>query len=88
MAFALIGLGVRSMSVAGRAVPLVKRIIRGVSVAVATEAAMAALAARTATDAEAELRRRLVAAFGNAAFLRSGLPDYLDADNFDRLSGP
>ena len=35
MAFALIGLGVRSLSVAGRAVPSVKRIVRGVSVAVA-----------------------------------------------------
>ena len=32
MAFALIGLGVRSLSVAPRSVPLVKRIVRGVSV--------------------------------------------------------
>ncbi|HEX9083195.1 MAG TPA: phosphoenolpyruvate--protein phosphotransferase, partial [Gemmatimonadaceae bacterium] len=48
MAFALIGLGVRCLSVAGRAVPLVKRIVRGVSVAVAAEAANAALESRTA----------------------------------------
>ncbi len=83
MAFALIGLGVRSMSVAGRAVPLVKRIIRGVSVEVATEAANAALNARTAVEAESELRRRLSAAFGDAPFLRSGLPDESHPGTFD-----
>jgi phosphotransferase system enzyme I (PtsI) len=88
MAFALMGLGVRSMSVAGRAVPLLKRIIRGVSIAVATEAAMAALAARTASEAEMELRRRLVAAFGDAAFLRDELPDYSNTHTFEALSGP
>ena len=88
MAFALIGLGVRSMSVAGRAVPLVKRIIRGVSVEVATEAANAALNARTAIEAEVELRRRLSAAFGDAAFLRDGLPDYTQTNTFERLGGP
>ena len=88
MAFALIGLGVRSMSVAGRAVPLVKRIIRGVSVEVATDAAMAALNARTAAEAEVELRRRLTAAFGDAPFLRDGLPDYSDTNTFEALGGP
>ena len=88
MAFALIGLGVRSMSVAGRSVPLVKRIIRGVSVEVATDAAMAALNARTAAEAEVELRRRLTAAFGDAAFLRDGLPDYSDTNTFEALGGP
>jgi phosphoenolpyruvate-protein phosphotransferase (PTS system enzyme I) len=88
MAFALIGLGGRSMSVAGRAVPLVKRIIRGVSVEVATDAAMAALNARTAAEAELELRRRLTAAFGDAAFLRDGLPDYSDTNTFEVLGGP
>jgi signal transduction protein with GAF and PtsI domain len=79
---------VRSMSVAGRAVPLVKRIIRGVSVEVATDAAMAALNARTAAEAELELRRRLTAAFGDAAFLRDGLPDYSDTNTFEVLGGP
>ncbi|HVX39642.1 MAG TPA: phosphoenolpyruvate--protein phosphotransferase [Gemmatimonadaceae bacterium] len=59
MAFALIGLGVRQLSVAPRSVPLVKRIVRGISVSVAEEAASAALAADTATASEAELRRRL-----------------------------
>jgi phosphotransferase system enzyme I (PtsI) len=91
MAFALIGLGVRSMSVAGRAVPLVKRIVRGVSVEVAREAAMAALSARTAMEAETELRRRLSAAFGDAAFLSDGfldgLPEYSDTTTFEVFRG-
>jgi signal transduction protein with GAF and PtsI domain len=87
MAFALIGLGVRSLSVAGRAVPLVKRVIRGVSVGVAAEAAAAALAAKTAREAEGELRRRLLAAFGDAAFLRDGLPSFGNANIFEGSGG-
>jgi phosphotransferase system enzyme I (PtsI) len=87
MAFALIGLGVRSLSVAGRAVPLVKRIVRGVSVSVAAEAANAALEARTAREAEGELRRRLLAAFGDAPFLRDGLPGFVDGNIFESSGG-
>jgi phosphotransferase system enzyme I (PtsI) len=87
MAFALIGLGVRSLSVAGRAVPLVKRVIRGVSVGVAAEAAAAALSAKTAREAEGELRRRLLAAFGDAPFLRDGLPTFADANIFEGSGG-
>ena len=87
MAFALIGLGVRSLSVAGRAVPLVKRIVRGVSVNVAAEAANAALEARTAREAEGELRRRLMAAFGDAPFLRDGLPGFVDGNIFESSGG-
>ena len=83
MAFALIGLGVRSLSVAGRAVPLVKRIVRGVSVAVAAEAANAALESRTAREAEGELRRRLLSAFGDAPFLRDGLPGSAEGNIFE-----
>jgi phosphotransferase system enzyme I (PtsI) len=88
MAFALIGLGVRQLSVAARSVPLVKRIVRGVSVQVATEAAEAALATRTARDSERELRSRLLAAFGDAEFLRDGLPEYVDGNTFEGISGP
>ena len=88
MAFALIGLGVRQLSVAARSVPLVKRIVRGVSVKVATEAAEAALATRTARDSERELRSRLLAAFGDAEFLRDGLPEYVDGNTFEGISGP
>jgi phosphoenolpyruvate-protein phosphotransferase (PTS system enzyme I) len=87
MAFALIGLGVRSLSVAGRAVPLVKRIVRGVSVSVAAEAANAALEARTAREAEGELRRRLMSAFGDAPFLRDGLPGFVDGNIFEGSGG-
>ena len=87
MAFALIGLGVRSLSVAGRAVPLVKRIVRGVSVAVAAEAANAALESKTAREAEGELRRRLMAAFGDASFLRDGLPGFVDGNIFEGSGG-
>ncbi len=87
MAFALIGLGVRSLSVAGRAVPLVKRIVRGVSVAVAAEAANAALESKTAREAEGELRRRLLAAFGDAPFLRDGLPGFVDGNIFEGSGG-
>jgi phosphotransferase system enzyme I (PtsI) len=69
MAFALIGLGVRQLSVAPRSVPLVKRIVRGISVAAAEEAASAAVAAATAAEAEAALRRRLAGLLGS-----DGLP--------------
>jgi signal transduction protein with GAF and PtsI domain len=88
MAFALIGLGVRSLSVAGRAVPLVKRVVRGVSVAVAAEAANAALESKTAREAEGELRRRLLSAFGDAPFLRDGLPGFVDGNIFEASGGP
>jgi len=87
MAFALIGLGVRSLSVAGRAVPLVKRVVRGVSVAVAAEAANAALESKTAREAEGELRRRLLASFGDAPFLRDGLPGFVDGNIFEGSGG-
>jgi len=73
MAFALIGLGVRQLSVAPRSVPLVKRIVRSISVEVAEEASKAAVAADTAADAEMELQRRLSGALGDAAPL-GGLP--------------
>jgi phosphotransferase system enzyme I (PtsI) len=69
MAFALIGLGLRELSVSPRAVPLVKRIVRGISSGFAAEAAHAALECATPAEAEHQLRFRLVAAFGDASFL-------------------
>jgi phosphotransferase system enzyme I (PtsI) len=72
MAFALVGLGIRQLSVNPRSVPFVKRIIRGVSASFAREAAQAAVAARTASEARGELEFRLKAAFGNVAFIRDG----------------
>ena len=88
MAFALIGLGVRQLSVAARSVPLVKAIVRGVSAEIAAEAAHAALGTRTARDSERELRSRLLAAFGDANFLRDGLPEFVDGNTFEGISGP
>lgn len=88
MAFALIGLGVRQLSVAARSVPLVKRIVRGVSARVATDAADAALATQTAREAEVALRSRLMSAFGDAPFLRYGLPEYVDGNTLEGYGGP
>ena len=61
MAFALIGLGLRTLSVAPRSVARVKQIVRGIHVSVAIEAAKAALEAGTAAEAERILRERLSA---------------------------
>jgi len=74
MAFALLGLGVRQLSVAPRSVPLVKRIVRSVTAAHAKLAASAALRALTADDAREELARRLADVIGDAPFLYDGLP--------------
>lgn len=57
--FALIGLGLRELSVAPRAVADVKRIIRGVRAEAAQDAVQAAIQAGTAREAEILLRRRL-----------------------------
>ena len=84
MAFALIGLGVRQLSVAPRSVALVKRLVRGIRVADAKEAAQAALDAATAHEAEVGLRKAVNAALGDAPFIGYGLPV---AGNLDMLEG-
>jgi phosphotransferase system enzyme I (PtsI) len=61
MAFALIGLGLRTLSVAPRAVTRVKQLVRKIHTTVASEAALAALAAETAPQAEKILRERMSA---------------------------
>ena len=61
-AFVLVGLGIRHLSVAPRAVPLMKRVLRSVSPESAREAAEAALASSTAAEAERIVRRLLQAA--------------------------
>jgi phosphoenolpyruvate-protein phosphotransferase (PTS system enzyme I) len=71
MSFALLGLGVRELSVNPRTVTLVKRIIRCVSAGAAREAADRALAAETAEASEAILLEALRAAVGDAPFVRS-----------------
>ncbi len=69
MAFALIGLGVRQLSVAPRSVPLVKRIVRGISAQAAGECATAAMLARTAAEAEVILRDGLKTMIGDTGAL-------------------
>jgi phosphotransferase system enzyme I (PtsI) len=61
MAFALIGLGLRTLSVAPRSVARVKQIVRGIHASAAAAAATAALDAATAQGAESLLRDRLSA---------------------------
>jgi phosphotransferase system enzyme I (PtsI) len=61
MAFALLGLGIRQLSVAPRSVPVVKHLVRSIRASAAREAAQAAVAAETAGAAEALLRERLLA---------------------------
>ena len=67
MVFTLVGLGIRQLSVAPRAVPIVKRLIRGITVNGARDAVAAALASSgTAREVELVLRRRMRAALGEA----------------------
>jgi len=82
MAFALIGLGVRQLSVGSQSVALVKRVIRGISVDVARAAADSAMLAGTAEEVEQVLRSAVRSAFGDAPFLRYGLPVKGDLDMF------
>ncbi|HJQ19176.1 MAG TPA: phosphoenolpyruvate--protein phosphotransferase [Gemmatimonadaceae bacterium] len=70
MAFALLGLGVRELSVNGRSIGLMKRVVRSVAVDAAREAVIRAADAGTAEQAEAILRDALRAAVGDAYFVR------------------
>jgi phosphotransferase system enzyme I (PtsI) len=76
-AFALIGLGIRQLSVAPRAVADVKRVLRGVRMSAAVEAAQAALASGTAREVETLLRRRLRAELEAGDVGARGLPALL-----------
>ena len=66
MAFVLLGLGVRTLSVAATGIALVKRLVRGVSVAAAAAAAQDALRAATPADVERGLRTALIAELGES----------------------
>jgi phosphoenolpyruvate-protein phosphotransferase (PTS system enzyme I) len=74
MAYALIGLGIRQLSVAPRSVARMKRVVRRVTVRAATEAANEAMEAGTAARAEVILRHRLLRELGDATELLDGLP--------------
>jgi phosphotransferase system enzyme I (PtsI) len=74
MSFALLGLGLKDLSVNPRSVPLVKRVVRSVSVAAAREAVDRACNAATAHEAEVILSSALRSAVGDAHFLREPTP--------------
>jgi phosphotransferase system enzyme I (PtsI) len=69
MMFALLGLGLHDLSVNPRSVPLVKRVVRSVSVAGAKEAVVRASNADTAAESESILEAALRAAVGDAHYL-------------------
>ena len=73
MAFALLGLGVRQMSVAPRSVPLMKRIVRGISMRDAEAAVRDAMRATTASEVQTILSDRLRAMLGADTAAMSGL---------------
>lgn len=74
MAYALIGLGIRQLSVAPRSVARMKRVVRRITVSTATDAANEAMEAGTAARAEVVLRDRLLGELGDASELLDGLP--------------
>ena len=74
MAYALVGLGVRQLSVAPRTVARMKRVVRGISSRAATAAANAAMKAESAGRAESILRESLLAELPDASELLDGLP--------------
>jgi phosphoenolpyruvate-protein phosphotransferase (PTS system enzyme I) len=65
-AFALLGLGIRQLSVGPRAVARVKRMLRGVHLSAAQEAVELALVAGTAARSEGILKQRLESELGGA----------------------
>ncbi|MFN2564263.1 MAG: phosphoenolpyruvate--protein phosphotransferase [Gemmatimonadaceae bacterium] len=73
MVVALLGLGLRQMSVNPRAVPAIKRVLRAVSAERARAAAEQALAAPNALEAEAVLARYLREAVGNSSYQLSAI---------------
>jgi phosphotransferase system enzyme I (PtsI) len=73
-AFALIGLGVRSMSVSPRSVTLLKRLVRGTTATVAAACVTKAMGARTAVASEAIILDAFTQTFGEVAELLDGLP--------------
>lgn len=84
MAFVLVGLGIRTLSVSPRALPFVKRLLRAVPAAAAAEAAEAALAAGTAAEAERIVRRLLRAAVSGLSASELGLLGSDQLDMFPR----
>jgi phosphotransferase system enzyme I (PtsI) len=78
MAFALVGLGVRQLSVAPRSVAAVKHLIRTIRTSAATEAVAVALEAGTADSAEKHLKERLLAELQQGGEAADGLLALVD----------
>ena len=85
MAFVLVGLGIRTLSVSPRALPFLKRVLRAVPASAAREAAEAACAVGTAAEAERIVRRQLRAAARELPAAELGL---LDPDQLDMFPRP
>ena len=62
------------LSVAPRSVPLIKRLVRNISAAVAEQAAQGAMAAGTAVEAKAALRAKLASVAAATALFDDGFP--------------
>ena len=78
MAFVLLGLGIRQLSVAPRSVAAVKHLVRFIRVAEATSAAEAALQTGSAQAAEALLRERLLVELKRGGDAADGLLALID----------
>jgi phosphotransferase system enzyme I (PtsI) len=74
MAYALMGLGIRQLSVAPRSVARMKRVVRGITMSAATSAATSAMRAETAAHAESILRQSMLSELPDASELLDGLP--------------
>ncbi len=72
--FAMLGLGIRNFSVSPRAIPDVKRVVRGVRLESAQAAAQEAMSAATARESEVILRRKLRAELDGAESTAGDLP--------------
>ncbi len=79
MAFALLGLGIRQLSVAPRSVAAVKHLIRTVRASAAAAAMALALDAGTAEDAEKILKSRLLAELRHGGEAADGLLALVDS---------
>ena len=73
MAVALIGLGIRQLSVSPIAVPMIKHVVRSIRLDDAARAADEARDAPSAAMAESIIRTMLQLAVGDAPFLRTGV---------------
>jgi phosphoenolpyruvate-protein phosphotransferase (PTS system enzyme I) len=75
MTLVLMGLGVRELSMNALAVPVIKRVIRGVTGKIANDLAHRILRLSTSSDVEAEILRTIAEVFPHQTFSVPGLED-------------